>query len=48
MDCQVEIQETSYGQHLLAAEFAAALGQVKGYPIADMLQTIVAEKRTMI
>lgn len=39
-DCQVEIPETSYGQHLCAAEFAPALRQVKGYPISNMLETI--------
>ena len=39
-DCQVEIPETSYGQHLCAAEFAAALGQVKGHPITNMLKAI--------
>ena len=39
-DCQIEIPETSYGQHLCAAEFAPALGQVKGHPIANMLEAI--------
>ncbi len=39
-DCQIEIPETSYGQRLYAAEFAPALGQVKGYPMANMLEAI--------
>src|SRR2546425_9298993 len=39
-DCQVEIPETSYRQHQCAAEFAPALGQVKGHPIANMLEAI--------
>ena len=39
-DCQVEIPETSYRQHQCAAEFAPALGQVKGHPVANMLEAI--------
>ena len=38
-DCQIEIPKTSYGQHVCAAEFAPALREVKGYPIARVGST---------
>jgi len=30
----------SYGQHLCTAEFAPAIGQVKGYSIANLFEAI--------
>ena len=39
-DCQVESPEMSYGQLLRTAEFAPALGEIKGYSIADLSEAI--------
>jgi hypothetical protein len=38
--CQVESPEMSYKQLLRTAEFAPALGEIKGYPIADLFEAI--------
>jgi hypothetical protein len=39
-DCQVESPEMSYGQLLRTAEFAPALGQIKGYSVANLFAAI--------
>ena len=39
-DCQVESPKMSYGQRLCTAEFAPALGQIKGYSIANLFEAI--------
>jgi hypothetical protein len=43
-DCQVESPEMSYGQCLCTAELAPALGQIKGYSIANLFEAICCGK----